>query len=161
LCRHPHVARSEYQAHPELPLDAYETVEDLGLDRHIEAGRRLRRAQEIWPPRKRRGNGYPLPHPAAELLRVGLHPGLWLRDAHPLEQLEHSLGRPLLRDLLVGLHDLRELPADREKGVERGVGILRYISDPPAPVFPHLLLGLCEQVLAVEHHLASHHLSRS
>ena len=81
---YPHVVRDEYQGHTKFLLEVPEEVEDLSLYRDVQVRGRFVRDQKVWLPGQRPGNGYPLPHPPAELVRVGLHPSLRLRDPHPL-----------------------------------------------------------------------------
>ena len=60
--------------------------QDLGLDDHVERGRRLVRDQELRPQDEREGDHDPLPHAAGELVRVLAEARR--RDPHPPERLQ-------------------------------------------------------------------------
>ena len=66
----------------ELRLELGDEVEDLGLDRRVEAGRRLVEDQERGILGERHRDHDPLLHAARELMRVAPHHGAHVRDLH-------------------------------------------------------------------------------
>ena len=68
---HAHVVRDEQQPHAGLLAQRVQQVEDLGLDGHVERGRRLVGDQQVRLAGQRHGDEGALPHAAAELVRTG------------------------------------------------------------------------------------------
>ena len=68
-----------------------EQLEDLGLDRHVERGRRLVGDEQARLAAQRHRDHRALAHAAAELVRVVVDPALRARDADELEQLDRAL----------------------------------------------------------------------
>ena len=68
-----------------------EQVEDLGLDRHVERGRRLVGDQQLRVAGERDGDHHALAHAAGELVRVVVEAPCGVRDADLLEQLDRAL----------------------------------------------------------------------
>ena len=68
------VVGDDQDGHPELCPKPPQQVQDLGLDRHIERGRRLVGDEQAGLAAEGHGDHRPLPHPAAELVRVVVDP---------------------------------------------------------------------------------------
>ena len=68
-----------------------EQVEDPGLDRHVERGRRLVGDQHLRLAGERDRDHDALPHAAGELVRVGVEPLLRRRDVHEPQQLDRPV----------------------------------------------------------------------
>ena len=77
------------EQHGELTfaLDAGEHVEDLGLDRHVERGRRLVGDQQVGVVGERHRDHHPLPHPTRQLVGIRAQPAIDVGDRDELEQL--------------------------------------------------------------------------
>ena len=94
-------------------------VEDLGLDRDVERGRRLVGDEQLRLAGEGHRDHHPLGHAARHLVRERLEPPLRVGDADHLQQLEGALaGRPALH-LAVELEDLADLAADVPDRVQR------------------------------------------
>jgi hypothetical protein len=76
-------------------------------------------------------------------------------NAQARERIEYPLAQRGAAQALVQAHDLAELGADRQPGIERGHGVLQDHGDLLAPHAPHLRGRLLEQVLTVEQHPAA------
>jgi hypothetical protein len=81
---------------------------------------------------------------------VVLHPALGRGHPHLLEAGDGPLRERPAAVLVMDLDGLDELVADGEDRVEGGLRVLQDHGDAAAPDAPHLLLGLVEQVLALE-----------
>ena len=96
-------------------LDALEHVEHLGLDRHVERGRRLVGDQHVGVVRDRHRDHRPLAHAAGVLVRVLVDALARVRDADEVEQLDRPARRSSsLRQVVVHRDRLGDLVADRE-----------------------------------------------
>ena len=94
---HREVVGDEQVREPELPLEVFQEIQDLGLDAHVERGRGLVEDDELRVQREGPGDPDPLPLPAAELVREpvqvlgvqadprqeGRHPGADLAARQP------------------------------------------------------------------------------
>ena len=69
------------RAAPALGLDSLDQLEDLGLDRHVEGGRRLVGDEQLGIAGERHRDHHALAHAARQLVRVLLDPPLGGRDA--------------------------------------------------------------------------------
>ena len=103
--------------------DPAEEVEDLGLDRHVERGRRLVRDQQARLVRDRERDQAALAHAAAQLVRVaaGLGPGL---RQFGLPQRRQDAAGDRRAGHAVGAEALGEVIAERPQRVERGHRVL-------------------------------------
>src|SRR5213594_4310023 len=101
-----------------LPLQVADLREDPVLHDHVEGRRRLVRDEELRAAGEGHRDHRPLPHPAAELVRVAVDPALVNPDA--AEQLEHAFAGLVLRHVReVRQQGLRDLVPDPVHGVER------------------------------------------
>ena len=74
-----------------LALERPHEVEDLGLDRDVERGRRLVGDQQLRLAGQRHGDHHALRHAARQLVRKRVEPALRVGDADHLEQLQRAL----------------------------------------------------------------------
>jgi hypothetical protein len=114
------VVRDEDQGQPELLAKVLEQLEDLGLDHHVERGRRLVADHDRRIARERHRDHRPLAHPTRELMRVCI--AALARDPDELEQVARALARGLgclAETLLDRLGDLVPDAAHRIKGIHR------------------------------------------
>ncbi len=75
------VVRDQHDRGAEPLADVAHQVEDAGLDRHVERGRRLVGDQHLRVAGERHRDHHPLPHPAGELVRVLVDAALGRGDA--------------------------------------------------------------------------------
>ena len=73
-------------------------VEHLGLDRGVEAGRRLVQHQQLRVARQRHGDDDTLQHAAGELVRVATHHPLGVGDLHLAQRSERAARSPATSD---------------------------------------------------------------
>ena len=66
---HAHVVRDQHDGHPVRSLQRADQLEDLGLDGHVERGRRLVGDQQLRVARERHRDHHALAHAAGELVR--------------------------------------------------------------------------------------------
>src|SRR5215470_1766424 len=135
-------------------LQVAQEIQVLGLDGHVEAGRRL--VGDENPRLARDGDRADdaLPHAARELMRVLAHAVLGRRDANRLQEVGRLLPRAAAGRALVDSDWLGDLGDHREQRVQRHHRVLQDHRDPLAADAPHLVLGLLEEIRALEHHLA-------
>src|SRR5439155_4150244 len=140
----------EHDGRAQIALETAHEVEDLGLDGHVEGGRRLVGDEQLRFAGEGHGDHHPLGHAPGHLVRVRLRAPLGIGDADPLEQLDGpGPGRPA-RHVAVDLEHLADLEADLEYGVQRRRRLLEDHRDPLAPDVRHLRAGQAEQVDPVE-----------
>ena len=84
------VVRDQDDRRAELGLEPLDQLQDLGLDRDVERGRRLVGDQQVGVARERHRDHHALPHAARELVRVVVDPPLGVRDADRAQQLDHA-----------------------------------------------------------------------
>ena len=98
---------------PGLALELAQQVQDLGLDRHVERGRRLVGDQQLRAHRERHGDHHPLLQAARELVGIGVEARLRVGDARPRSKSSTRPARGLRGgDALVQLDRLDDLVAD-------------------------------------------------
>ena len=131
---HAQVVRDEQERGSELLLERQDQLEDLGLDRRVERGRRLVEDQQRRLGGERHCDHNPLQHPTRQLVRVAPHHPGRIGDPHLVEHLLASLER-LLTGYAGDLEHLCNLTADADRGVQRTTGLLVDHRD-----------GLCAQV---------------
>ena len=133
----------------ELEPQLLDEVQHLGLDRHIESGRRLVEDEQRRIARQRHGDRHPLLHAARQLMRVALHHPSRIGNAHPVEHLG-AAGQCFLPRHAAKREDLGNLASDADRRVERPAGILVNHGDRRLPQRPELRLPHAHQVLAVD-----------
>src|SRR5579859_6714655 len=109
--------------------------EDTGLDRDVERGRRFIRDEQLWFAHERHCDLDALSHASAEVMRVGAHGRLRIRDAHLLEQRDCASPRLALWHPQVHAHVFGELMLYTEHRMERGRRVLEHHCDMPAAYF--------------------------
>ena len=129
-------------------------VQDPGLGRHVEPGGRLVEDEQGGFAGERGGDRDPLLLAAGELVRVAPRNLRGVRELDGGEQLKHAGPRLCGAAPLVLDEDLNELVPDGQHRVERARRVLEDHREPPAPETSQLALGLPNQVLAAEAHLA-------
>ena len=99
-------------------------VEHLGLDRRVEAGRRLVEDQQRGVRRERHRDHDALLHAAGELMRVAAHDRAGIGDLHALERLARALGRPRSPATPSTVNASATCAPTRIDGVQRRAGVL-------------------------------------
>ena len=130
----PEVVRDQQDRHAELLLERPEQLHDLRLDRHIQRGRRLVGDQQVRAARKRHRDHRALLHPAAELVRIRVHPALRFRQADEIHQPDHLVAHIHVR--AVKPNRLADLVADAEDRIQRFARLLEHIGNFLAAQFP-------------------------
>ena len=146
----PQVVGDEDQRRPGVRRQAPEELEDLGLDRHVEGGRRLVGDHQLRLEGEGHRDHHPLAHAAGKLVGKAVEAGLGLRDADHPEQLDRPLASLLGRRLAMGLDRLDHLLADRQDRVEAGHRVLEDHRDLLAPQLPHVALRQGHEIQPVE-----------
>ena len=147
LADHAEVVADEEDGRVELGLQLGDEVQDLGLDRRVEAGRGLVEDQERGVDPERHRDHDALLHAARELVRIALHDRRRVGDLHLLQHRERALARLGLARAARG-EDLGELLADADRRVQRGTGVLVDHRDDLAAVALQVAPAQREHVLA-------------
>ena len=111
-------------------LQLRDEVEDVGLGRHVEPGRRLVHDQKLGVAGEGHGDQHPLLLPAGKLVRVAVGDAGGVRQVDAGEQVQDAVARLGAAELHMLAHDLADLVADPEGRVERGLRILIDHGDP-------------------------------
>ena len=154
LGHHAQVVRDQDDRASEVALQVVHQLQDLGLRGHVERRRGLVGDQQVGVVDERHRDHHALAHAARELVRVVLEALLGARDPHRLQHLERALAGGRLRGVLVQLHRLPQLLADRVHRVQRGHRILEDHRDLVAAHLAQLRRRQLEQVAALEDRLA-------
>jgi hypothetical protein len=114
------VARGEDAGSARLADEGPEKIEDLDLDRHVQAGRRLVGHQQLG--RIRQGERYhdALAHSAGELVRIRLEPLSCVRNADRSQELLGAAAAKRSLHAVVGVHHVDELVSDAPNGIKSG-----------------------------------------
>ncbi len=147
---HAEVVRDQDHRHAEPLPQLVDELQDLVLGGDVQGGGRLVRDEQLGLADQGHGDGDALPHAAAELVRVVLHPLAGLRHAHQPQGLLGLLPRLGLGGAGVQQQRLGDLRADRHGGVERGERVLEDHADGVAAHVAQDRLGGGRQVGAVE-----------
>ena len=148
LGNHAHVVRDQEQARSGLPRDSAHQVEDLGLDRHVERGRRFIRDQQTWLERHYGRDHHPLAHTPGELVRILAQPCGGITDSDALEHFDRPFLGGSAIQLTVYFERLGHLPTDRQNGVQGRHRFLEDHADAVAPkASPRLLIKAEDIVL--------------
>ena len=143
-------------AAPVASLRRLEHLQDLGLDRDVERGRRLVGDDHVGVVGDGHGDHHALPHAAGELVRERPRPHRRVGDADQVEQFHGARPGGGLADIAVrgdGLGDLVTDRVDRRQGRER---VLEDHGDPVAADLRPLLVAAPEQLLALERRRSAH-----
>src|SRR2546423_2577859 len=152
---HAHVMRDQDDGGPGRLVQVSQQLQDLGLHGHVERGGRLIGNQDRGLVGQPHGDHAPLPHAAAELMGIVIHPGLGRRNAYLLEQLDRPGSRHLTRHFAVRHHGLLDLIPNPEHRVEATQGVLEDHGDVFAADLPNLLLGQLDDVGSPEEDLTT------
>jgi hypothetical protein len=112
------VMSDEDQAHMPFLLQISEESHDLRLHRDVQCSRRLVGDQDGRVQRDRHSDHDALPHTSGELMREGLDALPGSGDLDPLHQADRLFEGVALVHAPVLAEHLRDLPADREDGVQ-------------------------------------------
>ena len=121
---HAEVVRDQDDGAAEVALQLVHQLQDLGLRGHVERRGGLVGDQQVGVVDQRHSDHHPLAHPARELVWVVVHARLGSRDGHGFQHLHRAAVSDLLADVLMQLHRLAQLRADRVDRVQRRHRIL-------------------------------------
>jgi hypothetical protein len=119
--------------HARVVDDRAEQGRDPRLRCDVEAGGRLVEEKDLGPTGKRDRDRDPLLLAAAELVRIARERARRIRKANRLEELELPFAKRVAAKPEVDGERLRELPPDRDRGVERLSRALCDVRDPSSP----------------------------
>ena len=153
---HPQVVGHEHDGRTQPVPDLPEQREDLGLDGHVERGRRFVGQQHPWLAGQRHRDHDPLAHAARELVGIAVQPVRCVGHVHLLEELRRPGARLGPAHAPVHLQDLAHLAADREVGVQGAHGVLEDHRDLRTPGLPEPGGRHGQQVPAGERRRAPH-----
>ncbi len=118
------IARDEDRCGMQLVDEPLDQIEDLSLDRDVEAARRLVGDQQPGIARQRHRDDHALGHSATKLMGIGVHSGFGIGNSN-LGQHDHGMcGGSRLIVRAMAADDVDELLPDRDQGVQRGLGVL-------------------------------------
>ena len=147
---HPKVVGDQDDGRPVRLLEVADQVEDLSLHRHVERGRRLVGDQDLGVEGERHGDHDALSHAAGELVRVAVDSLGCARDPDLPERFERAAPRDSLRDVLVSLDRLDDLPPHLVERMERRQRILEDHRDALSADVPQLVRRKGQKVEPVE-----------
>ncbi len=182
LVRGAEVVRREEHGHAALLHELAQQPQDLRLDGHVERRGGLVGDDQVRSRQERHGDHEALALAAGKLVRQPSERARRLRDLRRAQDVEHRLAigpvaragialqqrgpaRPAVAAFTAGrlpLHQVHELGAHGEHGVERAERVLRNEGDGPSthPVVEDVG-GLSQQIAALEHDLAGVHARRA
>ena len=129
----------EDERHAEVVAEIRKNFQDLRLYGDIEGGRGFVGNQDLWFARERPGDHCPLPHTAAQLMRIGIHHELRAGYADHLQHLDRALPRGLLVETLMQTDDFDDLCPNGVDRAQRGHRFLEHHRDLAAPDRTQLL----------------------
>ncbi len=144
------VVRDQQHRHAQLVLQAVEELEDLGLNRHVERGRRFVRDQDLGVTHERHRDHDPLAHAARQLMGVVVDALLGVGNADQAQHLDRPGPRGAARQVLMDNGGFGNLIPDREHGVQRGHRLLKDHRDLIATNRAQLGCGQRQQIAAFE-----------
>ena len=141
---------------PGLVAQLAHEVEDLGLDRDVERGRRLVGDEQLGLAGEGHGDHHPLGHAARHLVRDTSSRRRSGSGMPTILRSSRARARAALPFMsAVDLEDLVDLAADVQTGLSEDCGCWKIMAIAVAPDLAHLVRpSSCEQVLAVEQDLA-------
>jgi hypothetical protein len=150
LRHHPEIVGDEQHRHAELPSQAVDEIEDLGLHGDVEGRGGLVRDEKVGLVRERDGDHHALALAAGELVRIALERTGRRRNADEIEEVHGSLASRRRADRAMQQHRLLDLRAHREHGVQRGHRLLEDHADAIAAQPPQRLALEPQQILLLE-----------
>ncbi len=136
--------------HAELGAQILHQIDDLGLDRHVERGRRLVGDQKLRIAGKADRDHHALAHAARKLVRIGHQPLFGTGNADEAQKLDGACARIRLRHPAMIDQRLANLVADAHDRIERGHRILEDEADIAAAHLAQVGIGHLLQVAPVE-----------
>ena len=120
-----HVMGHEQHRHSVFALQAVDERQNLGLDRHVQRGRRLVGDEEARLARHRHRDHDALAHAAREFVRILFEAPLRLRNANAFEELDRPRPRLFPAQSAMDPETVDELPLDGEDRIERRHRLLK------------------------------------
>jgi hypothetical protein len=141
LGHHTHVMGDEGDRHALLVLQQFDQLEDFGLDRNVERGRRFVRDQQLRLAGERHRDHHALAHAAGEPVRILVQARLRGRDAHALQDAQRFGLRA--RSIEAAMVDQRfgDLEAEGQYRVEAGHRLLKDHRNQVAAHIAHPVFG--------------------
>ena len=141
LGHHAHVVGDEGDRHALLVLQQFDQLEDFGLDRDVERGRRFVRDQQLRLAGERHRDHHALAHAAGEPVRILVQARRRGRDAHALQDAQRFGLR--LRAIEAAMVDqgFGDLEAEGQHRVEAGHRLLKDHRNQVAAHMAHLVFG--------------------
>ncbi len=149
-----HVVGDHQHGHMTLGAELFHQFQDLGLDRHVERGRRLVGDDEFRFRTQGERDHDPLAHTAGKLVRILLDPFRRIGNADRVDQFDGSSPGLVPGQRQMGADGFHQLGFHRLERIERGERILKDHADLPAAQQPFLLFRQAVDPLAVEIDLA-------
>ena len=147
---HAHVVGDEQDGRTEVLAEVLETLQYLGLERHVQAGGCFVGDKELGPHDQGDGQHHPLAHPAAEGEGVLVHDVAGLRETQLFQDFLGHGRRGAARDVAVGQDDFLELLSHRLHRVQGGLGVLEHQGEFLAPYAAQVRVSGPQQVHAVK-----------
>ena len=145
------VVRDEHDRPGELAPQAFEQVDDLGLDRRVQRRGGLVGEQQVGLHQQRHGDHHALAHAARELVRIGHQAQVGVGDAHADQGLACPRQRVRASDAgVAALEHIHQVRGHGEQRIERRHRVLEDHRDACAAPGGHRRLVEPEQLGAVE-----------
>ena len=148
------IVGDEHHRHVAATLQVADQLENLRLRRDVQRRRRLVGDQHGRLQRQRHGDHRALTLAAGQLMRIGAHRPLRVRQADLAQQLERFLLSLPRRQEIMRLEHLGDLLADPHQGVQRRHRLLKHHGDVAAAERQPRALIKRQQVLPLEDDLA-------
>ena len=146
----PEIVRHEDHRRAEFLAEPLDQLDDAGLDGHVERRRRLVEQQQRRLRQQRHGDDDALLLATRQLVRIGAHHALGVRQAHGAHRLQRALVGLFLRHLVVQDRHFHQLLADLHGRVQAGHRLLVDHGDLVAADGAQLLRRQLAHVLAFE-----------
>ncbi len=148
------IVSDEHHRHVAATLQVSDQLQDLRLRRDVQRRRRFVGDQHGRLQRQRHGDHHALALAAGQLMRIGAHRTLGIRQADLAQQLERFLLSLPRRQEIMRLEHLGDLVADPHHRVQRRHRLLKHHGDVAAAQRQPRVLVEREQVLPLEDDLA-------
>ncbi len=133
-----------HDRHPQFALQVAHEPQDLGLGGHIERRRRLVGNEQAGVTGECHRDHRALAQASRQLMWIGIHALLGLRETDEIEHLDRFGPRFGLAHFLVQRDRFHDLVADGVDGAERGHRLLRHERNFRAANVAHFFTGLAE-----------------
>ena len=141
LGHHTHVMSDEGDRHALLVLQQLDQLEDFGLDRDVERGRRFVRDQQLRLAGERHRDHHALAHAAREPVRILVQARRRGRDAHALQDAQRFGLRLRANEAAMVDQGFGDLEAEGQYRVEAGHRLLKDHRNQIAAHMTHLVFG--------------------